>query len=128
TTTSRTAREQAVKQQNSGRLRRFGAPAATWRATAPAWPHFFGADRNGPVVFYEADLIPRITRVEALAVVRREAPSDARLVYDVRKPTCEMLQYRSAILKREADTRTMNAELSAHVDGGRYRGIVGNII
>lgn len=116
------------EQATAGKLTRFGAPAPVWRASHAGDRRFFGAARTGRVLFYEADLIPAIGRATALSLVRREAPSDSIIVYDIRKPTCEMVQYRSAILKQETGTRTMNAELSATAAGGRYRSRVGNII
>jgi len=55
-------------------------------------------------------------------------PSDARLMKRVRKPTCEQLVYRSAMLKAALGSGKVGVEFSASGIGGRYRGVVGDVI
>jgi hypothetical protein len=84
---------------------------------------------HGRVFYYEMHFAPRVSRAAARRRTSREVPPDARLVARVRKATCEQLVYRSAMLKSaHLGSATVGVEFTATDGGGRYRGIVGNVI
>lgn len=84
---------------------------------------------HGRVFYYEMHFAPRVSRAAARRRMSREVPPDARLVARVRKATCEQLVYRSAMLKSaHLGSASVEVEFTATDGGGRYRGIVGNVI
>ncbi len=84
---------------------------------------------SGRVFSYEMHFDPPVTAATARRLILlREAPPDARLRRDVRKSTCEQIEYRSSLLKNAIGTVVMGVELSRSAVGGRYRGIVGDVL
>ena len=83
---------------------------------------------QGRVISYEMAFGPRITERFARFLMRKELPPDAHIVGQKRKPTCEQIVYRSATLKRILGDAHVGVEFSTTGAGGRYRGVVGDVI
>jgi hypothetical protein len=84
---------------------------------------------QGRVFSYEMHFDPPITAAKARRLILLyEAPRDAHVSRDVRKATCEQIDYRSRQLKITTGYGLMGVELSRTAVGGRYRGIVGDIL
>jgi hypothetical protein len=83
---------------------------------------------HGRVFMYSLHFAPRIGATLARRLMRREFPSDTRQIRTVRKATCEQIVYRSAKLKAATGSASVGVESSASGIGGRYRGIVGDVI
>jgi hypothetical protein len=83
---------------------------------------------SGRVFSFEMSFNPPISAAQARRVARREAPPDARVVAHARRPTCEQILYRSRTLRGALGSSTVLVELSRNGAGGRYTGVVGNLI
>jgi hypothetical protein len=136
------------KVADSDRLTGYGATKKAWAAHHVADPNpkldpgccflpkqrdgndrYFAVQYDGGRVFlYEMDFAPRISATTARRLMRKEVPPDARLVAHVRKRTCEQLLYRSAMLKSATGDGNVGVEFSFSGVGGRYRGVVGDVI
>jgi hypothetical protein len=138
-----------AKSKDALRLTGFGATKKSWAAHHVRDPNpklasgccFLPKQRDGQdryfsvlydhsrVFSYEMHFDPPVTEATARRLILlHEAPPDARLRRDVRKPTCEQIEYRSSLLKNAIGTSVMGVELSRTAVGGRYRGIVGDIL
>jgi hypothetical protein len=84
--------------------------------------------QRGRVSGYEMDFGPRVSATVALVLMRREMPPDAHIVAHAKKRTCEQIVYSSAMLKKALGSSRVGVEFSATFGGGRYRGVVGNVV
>jgi hypothetical protein len=83
---------------------------------------------RGRVFDFEMSFDPPISAARAKGVARFEMPPDARVIAHARKRTCEQLLYRSATLRGALGYATVLAEFSRTGAGGRYVGVVGDIL
>jgi hypothetical protein len=131
---------------SSGGLTGFGATRAAWNAHHSrdvgyaSGCCFFpknsdGSDRyitleyqSGRVASYEMLFKPAVPRAVALSELHRDVPSDARRVWDVKRATCEFVEYRSRALKAATGVGVMDLELSRTPLGGAYSGVVGDVL
>ncbi len=77
---------------------------------------------NGRVFSFDMLFSPPVTPAEAKFWIKREAPPDGKVVFDVRKPTCEQIQYRSRLLAKAFKEKVgvMMAELSTQGGAATY--------
>ena len=73
---------------------------------------------------FQLDMLfnPPVTAGEAKLWIRREAPPDGSIAFDVRKPTCEQIRYTSRFLAAAFKEKVgvMMAELSTGDGSGPY--------
>jgi hypothetical protein len=86
------------------------------------------AYQSGRVVSYEMSFVPAVPRAVAIAAIKADVPRDTTLVLDKRAATCEFITWRSRLLKRAVGYSLMNVELSRTPVGGRYSGLVGDVL
>ena len=83
---------------------------------------------TGPHIdMFEMSFVPTYPVRLARQVVKFEAGPGARLVYDLKKASCEQIEYRSTLLS-QAVGGAMSAELSRNATGYAPEGHVGDII
>jgi hypothetical protein len=84
---------------------------------------------DGRINGYSVRFDRPVPAADALRTVKAHAPPDARLLFDVEKDRCRMLQYRSAVLARELGSDGgMLVALYSNVVGEPYTGRVVNAI
>ena len=135
----------AAARDTSSRVTGFGATKAVWMRHHRVDPRFApfaffprqadGTDRyiavnysGGRVDSYEMHFAPKESRSEVLLDIRPDLPSDARLIYDRRKPTCEFVGFRSRLLDRLVGDQWVVFEFSRTATGGAYHGQVGDVL
>ncbi len=126
-------------------LTEFGATWAVWRAhhtpdlrygaccylprQRDGTDRYYGVGYStGPHIdMFEMSFVPTYPVRLARQVVKFEAGPGARLVYDLKKASCEQIEYRSTLLS-QAVGGAMSAERSRNATGYAPEGHVGDII
>ncbi len=92
---------------------------------------WYSVTYNGPggrVDSFEMSFAPAVPKALAKQILRREAPADAKLSFDVVKASCEILGYRSKRLS-QVGLPAMTAALYRSAAGtGHYGSVVGDIM
>jgi hypothetical protein len=103
----------------------FGAPAPDFNAGHPGASLLVRCATDGKVIVLQLDISPPAAAGQALAIARRQLPSDVQPVYDRVEPGCRDVQLQSAtlatMLGADDPDGVVNIELeSALADGFQY--------
>ncbi len=78
-------------------------------------------DERGHVDSYSMAFAPSISIQAAKRAIRGELPGDAKLVFDVKRAGCEIVQYQSRLVGRALhDDGAVDAAMYSSTTGGRF--------